>query len=132
MVILGPKKVCGHLHLVSQTFDNTKIITVRNEVAKVKFLHLSVILFTEVVCLSACWESTPLGADTPQTRHPPHRSWHPLGADTSPDRVHHPGAGTPQEQTPSPHTRQPPGADTPPPDMATVADATHPTGMHSC
>ena len=39
------------------------IITVRNEVAKVMFLHVSVILSTEGVCLSACWNTTP-----PQTR----------------------------------------------------------------
>ena len=69
------------------------------------FLHVSVILSTEGVRLSACWDipqeqapppgaGTPLeqaplskhppGADTPQSRHPP-----PPGADTSP-----PGAGT--------------------------------------
>ena len=35
------------------------IFTVRNKVAKVMFLHLSVILFTGGVCLSACWDTTP-------------------------------------------------------------------------
>ena len=65
-----------------------------------------------------------------------------------------PGPGTPPEQTPPwnqalPHSRHPHqstllppgtrhplplGADTPPPcqQTATVADGTHPTGMHSC
>ena len=42
-----------------------KIITVRNEVAKAVFLHLSVC--PRGVCLSACWDTTPpLGS-----RHPP-------------------------------------------------------------
>ena len=35
-----------------------------NEVwGKVIFLHLSVILFTVGVCLSACWDTTPPGAE---------------------------------------------------------------------
>ena len=44
------------------------IFTGRNKVvAKVIFLHLSVILFTGGgVCLSACWDTTP-----PKSRHPP-------------------------------------------------------------
>ena len=49
------------------------IFTVRNEVAKVMFLHLSVILFTPGVggvCLSACWDTTPLGSTPPQEAHP--------------------------------------------------------------
>ena len=77
---------------------NEHIFTVRNKVAKIVFLHLSVILFTGGgVCLSACWDTT-----------------------------------TPREQTP-PRTRHPPGADTPPDQQtATVADGTHPIGMHSC
>ena len=55
---------------------------------------LSVILFTWGVCLSACWDSsphpqeqTPLGADTPRSRHP--------GADTP-----SPGADTPRSKHP--------------------------------
>ena len=40
---------------------------------KVMFLHVSVILFTGGVCLSACWDTTP-----PRPRTPP------LGADTPP------------------------------------------------
>ena len=59
-----------------------KVITGRNEVvAKVIFLHLSVILFTGGVCISACWDTTPPGpgrppappdqADPPGTRQTP-------------------------------------------------------------
>ena len=80
-----------------ETLPFRNIFTISNEVVKVMFLHLSVILFTGGVCLSACW-------DTPRSRPPRSR---PPGADTT-------GADTPQEQT------------------ATVADGTHPTGMHSC
>ena len=51
-------------------------ITGRNEVvAKVIFLQASVILFTGGgVCLSACWDTTPLGGT------PPPRSTEPLGS----------------------------------------------------
>ena len=57
------------------------IFTVRNEVAKAMFLHVSVILSTGGrVCLSACWDTT---TTTPQNRHPP-------------------GAGTPPQQAPPP------------------------------
>ena len=64
--------------------------------AKVIFLHLSVILFTGGVSTR---ENPPCQGEPPQTRQTP-----PLGADP-----------TPWEQTP-PRTRQtpPPGADTPP------------------
>ena len=93
--------------------------------AKVIYLHLSVILFTRGVCLSACWDTTPLGADTPlegsppRWRHPlgqapreytPPRSRHPLGEDTPPQersrppqREAPPWEQTPQEQTPPRH-----------------------------
>ena len=48
-------------------------ITVRNEVAMVVSLHVSVILSTGVggVCLSACWDTTPLGTGTPLEQAPP-------------------------------------------------------------
>ena len=61
------------------------------------FLHLSVILSTGGVCLSACWDTTPLGADSPLEQA------HPLGADPLLEQAPHPGAGTP------PPSRQPPG-----------------------
>ena len=66
------------------------------------------------VCLSACWDTPPLGADTPRSRHVPPLNRPPPGADTLPS-----GADTPQEQTPPPGSRHPPeqtppGADIPP------------------
>ena len=84
------------------------LITVRNEVAKVMFLHRS-------VCpqggLPQCMlRYHPPGPGTPlrdQAAPPP-------GPGTLPDQAHPPGPGTPSEQT------------------ATAADGTHPTGMHSC
>ena len=93
------------------------VITGRNDVvAKVIFLHLSVILFTGWGwgCLPQCMLGyhTPLGADTPQEQTPPEteqtppRADTPLGADTSQ------GADTPPEaDTPAL------GADTPPPEQ---------------
>ena len=49
-----------------------EFITGRNEVvAKVIFLHLSVILFTAGVCLSACWDATPPAKETPRQGDPP-------------------------------------------------------------
>ena len=48
------------------------IFTVRNEVAKVMFLHLSVILCTGgAVCLSACWDTTPPQKHTSLESIPP-------------------------------------------------------------
>ena len=81
------------------------------------------------VCLSACWDTLPPGADIPpQSRHPR-------------EQTHTP---PPLEQTPPPGADTPPGAEThppeqtlpwrrhpPPQDTATDADGTHPTGMHS-
>ena len=97
---------------------NKNVITGRNEVvAKVIFLHLSVILFTGGwFCLSACWdttppEQTPLGPDPPGSRH------------TTP-----PGADTPPR--PDPPEQTPPGKQTPA--YGLRAAGTHPTGMHSC
>ena len=73
------------------------------------------------VCLSACWDTTPPGADTPQdqtswdqtpprTRHPPEQT--PPRADTPWEQKPPPGADTPLDQTPPRQT--PPRADTPP------------------
>ena len=67
------------------------MFTGRNEVvAKVIFLHLSVILFTGGVCLSACWDTTPPEQTPPGSRHPP-------------------------EQQPPPRSRHPPRSSSPPP-----------------
>ena len=77
----------------------SRIFTVRNEVVKVIFLHLSVILSTGGVCRSACWDTTPTRrpAPPPRSRHPPR-------------------ARSPQDQAPN-WTRHPPREQT-----ATVAD----------
>ena len=90
-------------------------VTGRNEVvAKVIFLHLSVILFTGG-CLPQCMLGyhTPPGADNPppQSRHPPSRH-HPKQTPTleqTPPEQTPQGADTPPEQTP-PWSRHPPGS----------------------
>ena len=52
-----------------QSYD---VVNGRNElVAKVIFLHLSVILFTEGVCLSACWDAPPPPRRPTQKEAPP-------------------------------------------------------------
>ena len=61
--------------------DLSHIFTVRNEVAKVMFLHACVHTGGGV-CLSACWDTTPPGADPEQT--PPEQT--PPRADTPPER----------------------------------------------
>ena len=76
----------------------------------------------------------PPGTRHPQSRHPPGtkhpQEQAPPGADTPT------GAGTPPEQTPpgagTPLEQAPPGPDPSSQQTATVADGTHPTGMHSC
>ena len=82
------------------------IFTGRNEVvAKVIFLHLSVILFTGGVCLSACWDTTPQHQTTPQSRHP-------LEQTHTPWTRHHPPGTRPPWSRPSwhqtPRSRHPP------------------------
>ena len=85
-------------------------ITVRNEVAKVMFLHLSVILSTGGVCLSECRDTTPHRTrppgpgtppwdQTPRTRHHPHGARHPPGPDT-------PQTRHPPDQTPPPREQR--------------------------
>ena len=104
-------------------------ITGRNEVvAKVIFLHLFVILFTGGgFCLSACWDTTPPGADTTP---PPREQTSPLGPDP-------PGTRLPRGR----HHPLPPGPDTPPgpdppgkqtPAYSLRVASMHPTAMHSC
>ena len=125
------------------------IITVRNEVAKVMFLHLSVILFTGgMVCLSACWDTAPQEAP-PWEAHPP-----PPGSAHLPQKHTLPGSTPPPGSTPSmgsthpgnhplPQGSTPPRKDPlplgstpqegpPPRETAAAADGTHPTGMHCC
>ena len=105
-----------------------RFFTCRNEVvAKLIFLHLSVILFTGVVCLSACWDTTPPAG----SRHPPEQT--PIPREQTPpweqttarEQTHPPREQTPREETPRsrhpppertpPWSRHPPGADTFPP-----------------
>ena len=99
-----------HFQMLNRSVRNyTPLITVRNEVAKVMFLHLSVILST--------------GGGLPQCM---------LGTHTPPPRCRPPGPDTSWNQTP-PGTRHPPDQTYPPPrETAAAADGTHPTGMHSC
>ena len=99
------------MFMLMQRMSTEPIFTIRYEVAKVMFLHLSVILFTggssSVLPLGA---GTQPGAASPRTRHPP-GSRHPPGADTSPSRSIHPPDQAPFGSRHLP-TRQ----------MATVAD----------
>ena len=85
---------------------------------KIIFLQACVILFTGVVCLSACWDSNP----PPKTRHPPRPGTPPK-------------PGTPQDQAP-PKTRHPPKPGTPIAKHAGRyghrAGGIHPNGMQSC
>ena len=100
------------------------MLTVRNEVAKVMFLHLSVSHSVHRGgCLSACWDTTPPEQAPPPDQAPPRTR--PLLEPGTPQ------AQAPQGQAP-PGTRHPPGPDTPLQQTATVMDGTHPTGMHSC
>ena len=97
------------------------IITVRNKVAKVMFLHLSVILFTGgMVCLSACWDTTPREAHPPRKcTHPPPQK-HTLPGSTPPGSTppgNHPlpQGSTPPRKDPLPLGSTPPRKDPPPP-----------------
>ena len=95
-----------------------ELVTGRNEVvAKVIFLHLSVVLFTGGACLrqTPLWEQTP-----PQEQNPPEQT--PLGqtpprSDTppgqTPPQVRHPLSRHPPKQTPP--WEQTPGLSTPSP-----------------
>ena len=70
------------------------IVTVRNKVANVMFLHLSVILFTGGFCLSACWDTTP----SPTMKHtpPPEKQTNP----SSPGSTAPPGSTLPGRRLP--------------------------------
>ena len=102
----------GGYSLVPMTELSSWVVTVRNEVAKFTFLHLSV-------------SHSVHGGGLPQCMLGYHPPWDqaPLPWDQAPPR---PG--------PQPGSRHPPQDQAPPPphETATVADGTHPTGMHSC
>ena len=119
----------SNLQIYGLCFLPFALVRGRNEVvAKVIFLHLSVILFTGGVYLNACWDtnspgSRPPGPDTPQEQTPPleqtpHRA-DPPGVDTN--QADTPQEETSPEQTPPsrhpprrpPQSRHPPGADPP-------------------
>ena len=92
---------------VESNYFLLQFITVRNEIVKVMFLHVSVILFASV---HAGMPPPPDQAHPPGTRHTP-RSRHPQAADIPPG-ADIPRADTPWEQTPppplSPGSRHPP------------------------
>ena len=118
------------------------IFTSRNEVvAKVMFLHVSVILSTG----GGGWGSpgrenppwtgkTPLGREKPPRpgRPTPHQADPPDQADTPPPTRQNPPwqGGTPRTRQTPPAGRNPPGKQTP--EYGLRAASTHPTGMHSC
>ena len=84
------------------------------------FSQAYAILFTSPPLVDTPWANTPR-ADTPLVRHPSR-------ADT-PRQTPAPGRHPPAA------SRHPPGQTFPgqtPPQIATAADGTHPTGMHSC
>ena len=152
-VVMTHHNAASGRHLIPETRcqDAGFFITVRNEVGKVMFLHLSVILSTGGEGLPQCM----LGYHPPGTRHPP-QSRHPPGP--GPPKANTPRTSPPPprdqvtpEQTPPPWdqvprsrhplpgssppwSRHPLGPGTPPPpqETATCADGTHPTGIHSC
>ena len=117
------------VHVLLECF----LVTVRNDIAKVMFLHLSVCPQGGVPGAGTPWDQVhPARPGTPQdqvypprtrytlwdkvppqTRYPPRDQVHPHP--TPPDQVH----PLPLGQV---HPRQ---------ETATVADGTHPTGMHS-
>ena len=104
-------------------FSFSNIFTIRKEVAKVMFLHVSVILFTgEGVC-SRGVVSALRGGSAP-------RGWCLLpGCVCLLRGVSAPGGSAPEGGWyPSMHWGRP----TPRGEMATAKDGTHPTGMHSC
>ena len=107
------------------------LVTGRIEVvAKVMFLHVSVILFTGGVSGQGepPGQGDPPGADTPSP-----------GPWRTPTGVPPPGPGRtpPSKQNPPPASPPRPGRTPPPPGKHTPAygqreAGTHPTGMHSC
>ena len=84
--------LCGSQILQSPRFSTlsnlTMFFTVRNKVAKVMFLPVSV-----------CPWGDYLGSYPPDQVHPPGPGTSPLGPDAPPDQVHPPGPGTPPSGT---------------------------------
>ena len=98
--------------LLMPSLDNL-LLPGRNEVvAKVILLHLSVILFTGGVCLSACWDAPPHQGD-PHARRPPEGGT-PPAKETPPQeggtpcQGDPPEGGTPRQGEPLPQKEAPP------------------------
>ena len=106
-----------------------EIVTGRNKVlAKVIFLHLSVILFTG----GGLARRTPPGMESPPLDQTP-----PNMETPGPDPPHHgetppPAWRTPPDQTPSRHGEPPSPTGKQTPAYGLRSAGTHPTGMHSC
>ena len=98
-----------------------ELVTVRNEVVKVMFLHLS-------VCPHGGSASVHTGIP-PRSRYPLEQT--PPQSTHTPGTRHPPGPEAPWDQAPPCQDQAPPGPGTPQ-QTATVADGMHPTGMHSC
>ena len=117
------------------------IITVLNEVAKVMFLHLSVILFTGggsasvhvgTMCPPGPGTHPPGPYAPPGTMHPLDQAHPPDQAppwDHAPPRTRH---TLPQDYAPPWDQAHTPMTMHPPPETATAADGRNPTGMHPC
>ena len=97
------------------------IVTIHNEVAKVMFLHLSVILFTGGSASVHTGTNTPHpSSPIPPGADPSLEQTRPLGAGTSPQeqaappRSRHPQSRPLLEQTDTRSSPLPPGPDTPP------------------
>ena len=122
---------------INVPYQTSDIFIGRNEVvAKVIFLHLSVILFTGGVSASVHAEIPhPPGADTPRQQTSP-GSRHPPGSRHTPwEQTHPPEQTLPWEQTPPgsrhPRSRHPPGADTPSPEQTPPRADTPPPGANT-
>ena len=135
----------GMFTLSEGKYDYFYLITGRNEVvAKVMFLHMSVILLTG----GGSPETPPRTRENPPGpgRTPPTKENPPGTRENPPDQGEPPGPGrtppgpgrTPPDQGEPPPTREnPPGTRENPPGKKTAAygqwaAGTHPTGMHSC
>ena len=113
------------------------LVTSRNKVvAKVIFLHLSVILFTGGVCQGK--PPLPGRIPPPHQGEPPPARENPTARENPPDQTPPARENPPQTRPPPPlGTRPSPPGTRPPPRKQTPAydqraAGTHPTGMHSC
>ena len=112
--LINPRSCTDITHIyLSVAFRSASFYRPQRSCGKVMFLHLSVILFTEVAC------HTPLGRHTTPWHTPPRQTpprHIPPGQTTPP--THHPWADIPPAQCMLGYGQQ--------------AGGTHPPGMHSC